>query len=288
MKPLLGNPVYHSLLFNDSHLGYSAGHVRWFHEEVSPFAGFEEGYKNGFAELYELLPAGRKILYATPLSIAPPKGWQLLAAVNGLQFVFEGKKISEAPSFHPARLQPKHVDQMMALATLTEPGPFGRRTIEFGHYYGVFDEDKLVAMTGQRLHVQNFTEVSAVCSHPGYLGRGYATALVQHQMNLILSQGQIPFLHVRADNERAIAIYKRLGFAVQGEMNFYFWRSRRTTTRDRVYFFCTFTSSESFCCNDYQPVLPTRPPQTICQDHLPISGRLYHSEVETSLCCCRS
>jgi predicted GNAT family acetyltransferase len=63
-------------------------------------------------------------------------------------------------------------------------------------------------MIGQRLHIQNFTEVSAVCTHPDFLGKGYAAALVQHQMNLILKDGQIPFLHVRADNERAIAVYE--------------------------------------------------------------------------------
>lgn len=222
MNPLLRNPVYHSLLYNDGHLGSGTGAVKWFDEDVSPFAGFEERYANGFADLYDLLPAGRRIIYATPLPIAPPKGWHLLAALNGLQFVFEGKDAGDTSSFHPTPLTPEHVDEMLALATLTEPGPFGQRTIAFGHYHGVMENGKLVAMAGQRLHVQHFTEISAVCTHPDYLGRGYATKLVQHQTNLILDQGQVPFLHVRADNERAIAVYKRLGFAVKGEMNFYF------------------------------------------------------------------
>ncbi len=111
---------------------------------------------------------------------------------------------------------------MVQLARLTKPGPFAKRTIEFGQYYGVFENGRLAAMTGQRLHIQNFTEVSAVCTHPDFLGKGYAAALVQHQMNLILKDGQIPFLHVRADNERAIAVYERLGFKKQGTMNSYF------------------------------------------------------------------
>ena len=76
-------------------------------------------------------------------------------------------------------------------------------------------------MTGQRLHVQNYTEISAVCTHPDHLGRGYASALLKHQVRLILEQGQVPFLHVRDDNHRAIEIYKRLGFAVSRPMNFY-------------------------------------------------------------------
>ena len=224
MKPLLQNPVYHSLLFNDSHLGFGEGKVRCFHEEVSPFAGFEEGYSQGFDELYHLLPAKRRILFASPQVHATPKGWQLAVAVEGLQFLFEGKEQTEDLSFQQTPLTEEHIPQMLALAKLTKPGPFGQRTIEFGHYHGVFEGDKLVAMTGQRLHVQNFTEFSAVCTHPNYLGKGYATALVQHQVNLILRNGQQPFLHVRADNSRAIAVYERLGFVVQGPMNFYFLR----------------------------------------------------------------
>lgn len=193
-----------------------------FDEAVSPFAGFEEGNDRGFDVLHQLLPAGRSILYATPNALTTPKGWKLSAAVEGLQFLFEGTAPMQQTDFNPVPLTEAHVPQMMALATLTKPGPFGPRTIDFGHYYGVFQNQQLVAMTGQRLHVQNYTEISAVCTHPDHLGKGYATALVQHQTALIVSNNQIPFLHVRADNHRAIDVYQRLHFTVQGGMNFYF------------------------------------------------------------------
>ena len=224
MEPLLRNPVYNSLLLNDQHLGFGKEKVKWFDQEVSPFAGFDEGHENGFADLYNLLPHGRTILYATPASLPQSINWKLLVAIKGLQFLYEGAPIAKHDAFRPVLLEQVHVEQMMQLAALTKPGPFGPRTIEFGHYYGVFDDEQLVAMTGQRLHIENFTEVSAVCTHPDHLGKGYASALVQHQMSLILSHHQIPFLHVRADNQRAIAVYERLGFTKQGEMNFYFLR----------------------------------------------------------------
>ena len=221
MQDPLSNPVYYSLLGKDRHLGFSKDDVFWFDEDVSPFAGFEEGYAKGFDLLHETLPEGRTILYAIPSSIDIPKGWQLRQEITGLQFVYDkGHRLAE-DNFQPVVLTTDHVEQMMQLARLTKPGPFGSRTIEFGDYHGVFDNGQLAAMTGQRLHVQNYTEISAVCTHPDHLGRGYASALLKHQVRLILEQGQVPFLHVRDDNHRAIEIYKRLGFAVSRPMNFY-------------------------------------------------------------------
>ena len=111
---------------------------------------------------------------------------------------------------------------MVALARLTKPGPFDTRTIEFGHYYGFLEAGRLAAMTGQRMHVGPYSEVSAVCTHPDFLGRGYATRLIGQQLALIGAAGEMPFLHVRADNARAIAVYERLGFVANGPMNFYF------------------------------------------------------------------
>lgn len=219
---MLRNPVYHSLLYNDRHLSLGDDRVRAFDAEVSPFGGFAAEYEKGFEDLYELLPAGRQLLYATPDAFTPPKHWQLTASIKGLQFLYEGSPLPEQKDFYPTPLTTEHVPQMMELAKLTRPGPFGPRTIAFGHYYGVFENDRLVAMTGQRLHIHDFTEISAVCTHPEHLGKGYAGALVQHQMNLILRAGQVPFLHVRADNARAIAVYERLHFTLQGPMNFYF------------------------------------------------------------------
>jgi GNAT superfamily N-acetyltransferase len=198
--------------------------VRYFDEEVSPFAGFDHALVDGFSLLSDQLPAARKILYANPAMLNPVSGWKILAAITGLQFIYEGKRLEQPFSIQPIALDTIHVDEMVQLASLTKPGPFGKRTIEFGHYHGIFVEGKLVAMTGQRLHVQNYTEISAVCTHPDHVGKGFAAALLQHQVNLILDRGQRPFLHVRADNARAISLYERLGFKVSRGMNFYFMK----------------------------------------------------------------
>ncbi len=226
MHELLDNPVYNALLTGDQRLAQGEGNTRYFDTEVSPFVGFEENYKEGFSDLHEQLPPGRKILYAIPSAITEPPGWKIHHEIIGLQFVYE-KAPGEKKRFDSiVPLSTIHVEQMIALSSLTRPGPFGQRTIDFGSYFGIFEGDKLVAMTGQRLHPGNYTEISAVCTHPEHTGRGYAFNLIEHQLQLILEKEQQPFLHVRADNKRATDLYERMGFTVSRNMNFYFMKKQ--------------------------------------------------------------
>lgn len=218
----LAHPVFSALSTGDRHMARGSEHAKFFDEEVSPFADFDTDPGTGFKELHELLPPKRRILFATPEKIETPQGWILKAYIEGLQFVYRQDILPANPSIEPAPLNGSHVDEMVALATLTKPGPFSKRTIEFGHYHGIFEEGRLAAMTGQRLHINNFTEISAVCTHPDFLGKGYAAALIQHQLHIILSHNETPFLHVRSDNKRAIEIYERLGFKENRDMHFYF------------------------------------------------------------------
>lgn len=107
---------------------------------------------------------------------------------------------------------------MLALATLTEPGPFFDKTHRLGDFFGVKQDGRLLAMAGERLKPDGFTEVSGVCAHPDARGRGYAGALMRAVIARILARGEAAFLHSYADNAGAIALYHSLGFTIRAQM----------------------------------------------------------------------
>jgi predicted GNAT family acetyltransferase len=115
-------------------------------------------------------------------------------------------------------LGPDDAAEMLALATLTRPGPFMGRTPELGDFVGVKVEGRLVAMAGERMKPDGMTEVSGVCTDPDHRGLGYAAALMRVVMGRIRTRGEVPFLHAYAANIGAIAIYERLGFRFRREL----------------------------------------------------------------------
>ena len=62
------------------------------------------------------------------------------------------------------------------------------------------------------MRLAGYVELSAICTDPAYLGRGYARRLVALLTNDILNRGDVPFLHVSHRNARAKALYEYLGF----------------------------------------------------------------------------
>jgi predicted GNAT family acetyltransferase len=135
----------------------------------------------------------------------------------GVQMVAEALTGEEALDF--IELGDADAAEMLALATLTEPGPFFARTHRLGDFIGIRDSGRLVAMAGERMKLDGFTEVSGVCTHPDWRGRGYAGGLMRVVTARIVARGEMPFLHAYADNRGAIALYESLGFRVRCEVN---------------------------------------------------------------------
>ncbi|KQW86460.1 GNAT family N-acetyltransferase [Brevundimonas sp. Root1279] len=109
-------------------------------------------------------------------------------------------------------------EEMLALAALTKPGPFRKGTLRLGGFIGVRREGRLVAMAGERMKVDGFTELSGVCTHPDFRGQGLAGVLSRAVVSRILARGEQAFLHAYAEHAATVAFYESLGFTVRARM----------------------------------------------------------------------
>jgi ribosomal protein S18 acetylase RimI-like enzyme len=212
MHPLK-NVIWQALTTRQAHFAESCDTARRFVQEVTSLCAFDQPNHEGYASLARLAGSGGTAAVFLDQPYEPRDGWEYIGGALLQQMVCENGH-GTSPPVSPGifELGAHDSPEMLELTALTKPGPFGRRTHELGYYVGIRNAGKLVAMAGERMKVPGYTEVSAVCTHPDHLGKGYAAALMTEVMRSIRTRGEKPFLHVRSDNARAIAIYERLGF----------------------------------------------------------------------------
>ena len=213
----LDNPIWNSLLTEHSALAISNRLARRYPAAIGPLSGIAHQSLENYEALRPLAgPDGIVVLFCTEPP-APPPGLTLIRGGVLTQMICENPqpspsiKFTRGEVFRP--LTTADVPEMVALAELTEPGPFRDRTIELGPFFGIFEAGRLVAMAGERMHLPHHVEVSAVCTHPDARGRGYARTLIATVMDEIRQRGKIPFLHSWAENYPAIRVYESLGFS---------------------------------------------------------------------------
>lgn len=224
MKHVLDNPIYHAL--SSGHFTFAKGwdDVKYYQEDIAPFAGLKENSKVNFDELYENSDLEQTFVLFTPTAYEVPKGWELITHIDMFQMVYEHSDVPKGDEEEFEELNEVHVDEMLDLVKLTQPGPFRSKTILLGNYIGIFRKQKLIAMAGHRFNPTPYVEISAVCTHPDYLGQGYAYQLLREQIKRILDNSQIPFLHVRNDNVAAVKLYQKLGFVIRTDMIAYVFK----------------------------------------------------------------
>ena len=221
MNPLK-NVIWQALTTRQVHFAEACGSARRFMREVTALCAFEQCDDEGYGSLAELTGSGGTAAIFLDEPYEQHLHWEYVTGAPLLQMIAENghADANVPPDSSIVELNTEDSPEMLELTALTKPGPFGPRTHELGYYIGIRNGGRLIAMAGERLKVPGYTEVSAVCTHPDHLGKGYAGTLMKQVMRCIRQRGETPFLHVRADNARAIALYERLGFRTNWEGHF--------------------------------------------------------------------
>jgi|SRR5579883_824621 predicted GNAT family acetyltransferase len=210
----LDNPIWHSLSGNHAGFAVGDGLAMRYHADVGPLAAVREQTPEAYRALAELLGPEDVVVLFLDTHPRIPEGWRFTLNTMMEQMVCEALA-PPVRGYAVEDLGTNDVPEMIALARLTEPGPFRQRTIELGGYRGIRVAGQLVAMTGRRTNPPGWVEVSAVCTHPDHRGKGYANGLVAAVASGILEHGETPFLGVRQDNAAAIRVYERSGFRIR-------------------------------------------------------------------------
>lgn len=219
----LDNPFWSSLQTRHRRLAVDAGEVARYPPEFAPFLGVAGAGADVEAELGALVARDETVLL---LGVAPElsPAWCLESLGELAQLACAGRiEMSGGPEIVP--LGEAQRAEVLALTALVYPHYFRPRTMELGRYFGIYVDGRLAAMIGERLGTEHHTEMSAICTHPDFEGRGYASRLTAFLTNDTLEHGQTPFLHVSLENPRAKALYERLGYRLRRRIPF--WSLRR-------------------------------------------------------------
>lgn len=215
---VLDRPVWSSLATRHAAFAVGGERARRFAPDINPLAGARDDAPESLAELAQLVPTDGPLLLLQADAVVLPAGTELATEAPGVQMVLE--RLAELPADpRIVALTAADAPTMLALATLTIPGPFSARSPELGEFYGVKDGGALLAMAGERMKHPGYSEISGVCTHPDARGRGLARSLSAHVARRILARGETPYLHAYASNTAAIQLYTALGFRLRAEMH---------------------------------------------------------------------
>ncbi len=214
----LDNPAWYSLLETHKHFGIGTDGLKCYQKNIVAFAAWDTSKNEGLILLDKLIELNESFFIIgemTPL----PSNYLIERTITCLQMICTSAiKINTVATI--VKLGDAEADEMTALTKLVMPGYYKHDTRLMGDYFGIMDNNQLVAMAGERICLNGLTEVSAVVTHPAFTGRTYAQQLVAQVVNKNLAAEIIPFLHTGQNNGRAIRMYEYLGFKKRRIINF--------------------------------------------------------------------
>lgn len=213
----LDRPVWSALTTRQVEFAVRVDRAARFAADVSPLAAVRDESPECLAALADLIPPAGRVMVLLDNPFVPPPGTAVARTIPIVRMVATALAGgASADGLQP--LTEADAPEMLALATLTEPGPFLPRTHRLGAFWGIREHGRLVAMAGERLRPEGFTELSGVCAHPDVRGRGFARKLSAWVAHKIAARGETPFLHSIATNTNANRLYQSLGFTLWREV----------------------------------------------------------------------
>jgi ribosomal protein S18 acetylase RimI-like enzyme len=212
----LDNPVWESLASRHAAFAVRNGDAARYLPEFAPFAAVSSFGIEAGGQMAMLVSAAQTILFVGP----PPRfgaGWQVQTLEHIAQMT-RAAPLDVPPGPPILQLEERHLRDVLGLTARVYPHYFREHTFALGRYFGIYEGDKLAAITGERMRFDGHVELSAICTDPAFSGRGYARRLVATLVNDVLARGDLPFLHVSHRNARAKALYEHMGFCWRSDI----------------------------------------------------------------------
>ena len=216
---VLDRPAWESLAGPHAALSVGGALAKRYLRDVNLFASARDDSREALEALADLVKPGEHVYVLQAPEIAVPPALRAAKTALGVQMVATRPVQPESGSETILPLGDADAPEMLALAQLTQPGPFLAHTHVMGRFIGIRIDGRLAAMAGERMRVPGYTELSGVCTHPDFRGRGLARRLSATVCAGIEARGETPFLHAWKDNYSAIALYEKLGFRWRTDVN---------------------------------------------------------------------
>jgi predicted GNAT family acetyltransferase len=215
----LDRPIWSALTTQHASLAKGGDRAKRYQPSIHPFTATLDDSDASLCALAALVATGEDALIVQAAPIVLGDQFVPLTTASAVQMVAEALPL---PTVAPARIETLTDDdaaEMLALAELTKPGPFTLRAQALGAFWGIKSDGRLIAMAGERMKQPGFTELSGVCTHPDFRGRGLGQIMSVFVANQIAARGEVPYLHSYATNADAIRLYESIGFRIRATMN---------------------------------------------------------------------
>ena len=218
MSHILDRPVWNALTSRHAALAEGDGPARRYAPSIHPFASGRDEGPESLAALADITAPGETLIFLQAAEFVLPPSFTSTMTAFGVQMIAErNMRLIEDHRIKP--LGEADAADMLELAMLTKPGPFTLKALSLGDFWGIRDNGRLIAMAGERLKLDGLTELSGVCVHPDFQGKGLGRLMTLYAAGKISAKGEQPFLHTYATNGAAIKLYESIGFKLRTRMN---------------------------------------------------------------------